>query len=72
MSTSRGPVVVLKGWMDKAAVTMLLRDGGVPLSEAHDAASRILCAEIPRRFGCPAAPDMQRVRHQLDDLGVML
>jgi hypothetical protein len=57
--------------MDKAAVTLLLRDSGVPLSEAHDATNSILRGDTAA-VRLPTGADMQRVRHQLDELGVVL
>jgi hypothetical protein len=73
-STSRGPVVVLRGWskgMDKAAVTLLLRANGVPLAEAHDATSTILRDEpVSVRF--PEGVDVKAIHYELERLGVVL
>jgi hypothetical protein len=72
-STSRGPVVVLKGWrkgMDKAGVTLLLRKAGVPLSEAHDATNRVLRGEsVTLQF--PSGVDIAAICRELDELGVI-
>jgi hypothetical protein len=71
---SRGPVVVLKGWsegMDKAAVTLLLRNSGVPLAQAHDATNSILRDEhISVSF--PEGVDIRVIRRELEQLGVVL
>ena len=73
-STSPGHVVVLKGWregMDKLAVTLLLRDNGVPLAKAHDATNRILRDEtIGVNF--PPDVDVRVIRRELRQLGVIL
>jgi hypothetical protein len=73
-STSRGPVVVLKGWregMDKAAVTLLLRECGIPLAQAHDATNIILRSE-PVRVQFPDEVDLAAVRRKLERLGAVL
>jgi len=73
-STSPGPVVVLKGWrkgMDKTGVTLLLRNSGVPLSEAHDATNSILRGE-PVSVCLPKGTDVTAIRLQLDRLGAIL
>ena len=73
-STSRGPVVVLKGWrkgMNKVHVTLLLRENGVPLSEAYDATNSILRGEwasVRLREGS----DVAEICRELDRLGVVL
>ena len=73
-STSRGPVVVLKGWrkgMDKVAVTKLLRSFGVALAEAHNATEGVLQGEsvkVQLREGT----DTTAVRDELDRLGVVV
>ena len=73
-SSSPGPVVVLKGWsegMDKAAVTLLLRNSGVPLAQAHDATNSILRDEhISVSF--PEGVDIRVIRRELEQLGVVL
>jgi hypothetical protein len=73
-STSRGLAVVLKGWskgMDKAAVTLLLRDYGIPLAQAHDATNSILHDEpVSVRF--PPEVNVEAVRCKLEQLGVVL
>jgi hypothetical protein len=73
-STSRGPVVVLKGWrkgMDKGGVTLLLRNNGVALSEAYDATNGILRGDLVT-VQLPKGSDMEAIRRQLTDLGVVL
>lgn len=73
-STSPGPAVVLRGWrkgMDKAAVTLLLRDNGVSLAEAHDATNGVLRGDAVT-VCLPSGADVQAMRRQLDDLGVVL
>ena len=73
-SMSHGPVVVLKGWrkgMDKAAVTLLLRNSGVPLAEAHDATNSILRDE-PASVRFPDGTDVEVIRRDLEQLGVVL
>ena len=73
-STSRGPVVVLRGWrkgMDKVAVTRLLRDNGVPLAEAHAATDCIVRGE-PASVYLPKDANVRDIRRQLDRLGVVL
>src|SRR5713101_5309092 len=73
-STLPGPVVVLRGWrkgMDKAAVTLLLRDSGVPLAEAHAATDSILRGE-PVSVRLPKGAKVKEVRRELDRLGVIL
>lgn len=73
-STSPGPVVVLKGWregMDKVAVTLLLRDRGVPLSEAHEATHSVLEGKAIS-LHLPDGSDADAVRDDLDRLGVVV
>jgi len=73
-STSRGPVVVLKGWhkgMDKVAVTKLLRSYGLSLTEAQNATEGVLKGEsvkVQFREGV----DSEAVQHELSGLGVVL
>ena len=73
-STSLGPVVVLRGWrkgMDKAGVTMLLRESGVPLAEAHSATETVLRGEAVT-VCLPKAAKVREIRRRLDRLGVVL
>jgi hypothetical protein len=73
-STSRGRVVVLRGWrkgMDKAGVTLLLRDSGVPLADAHAATESILRGE-PANVCLPKGTKVAEVRRELARLGVIL
>jgi hypothetical protein len=73
-SMSHGPVVVLKGWrkgMDKAAVTLLLRNSGVPLADAHAATESILRGE-PASVYLPKGVKVTEVRRELGRLGVIL
>ena len=73
-STSRGRVVVLRGWregMDKARVTLLLRDSGVPLAEAHAATDSILRNE-PASVCLSKGAKVSEIRRELDRLGVIL
>jgi len=73
-STLRGPVVVLKGWregMDKAAVTLLLREYGIPLAQAHDATISILRDE-PVSVQFPGEVELEAVRRKLEQLGAVL
>jgi hypothetical protein len=74
VSTSHGPVVVLKGWskgMDKAAVTLFPRDSGIPLARAYEATNSILGNEsISVRF--PDGTEVASIRRQLQELGVIL
>lgn len=73
-STSRGRAVVLRGWregMDKVGVTLLLRDSGVPLAEAHAATNAVLRGEAaPVCF--PKGARLKEIRRRLDALGVVL
>jgi hypothetical protein len=73
-SMSRGPVVVLKGWrrgMDKGGVTLALRNCGVPLAVAYAATNSILRGEsVSVRF--PQNSNVEAIRRQLSDLGVIL
>ena len=73
-STSRGPVVVLRGWrkgMDKVAVTKLLRNHGVPLAEAHEATEGVLRGEaVSVHLG--HGSDATIVTRELDHLGVVV
>ncbi|HEX3881321.1 MAG TPA: hypothetical protein VHW66_01560 [Stellaceae bacterium] len=57
--------------MDKAAVTLLLRDNGVSLAEAHDATNGVLRGDAVT-VCLPSGADVQAMRRQLDDLGVVL
>ena len=71
-STSLGPVVVLKGWregMDKIAVTLLLRRHGLCLSEAYDATNDILEGRTVS-LSLPVGADVERLRRELDQLGI--
>ncbi len=73
-STSRGPVVVLKGWregMDKTEVTLLLRNCGVPLAEAYDATNSILRSD-PVSVRLSEGADILAIRRQFAALGVIL
>jgi hypothetical protein len=66
--------VVLRGWrkgMDKAGVTLLLRNSGGPLAEAHEATNSILRGE-PVSVRLPKGTNVRKIRRQLDDLGVIL
>jgi hypothetical protein len=57
--------------MDKAGVTLLLRNSGVPLAEAHEATNSILRGEpVSVRF--PKGSNVRKIRRQLNDLGVIL
>lgn len=65
-STSRGRVVVLRGWregMDKARVTLLLRDSGVPLAEARNEPASVCLSKGAK---------VSETRRELDRLGVIL
>jgi len=73
-STSPGHVVVLKGWrkgMDKLAVTLLLRDNGVSLAQAHDVTNSILRDETVR-VSFPDGIEVKAIRRELRHLGVIL
>src|ERR1700691_5410064 len=73
-STSPGHVVVLKGWregVDKLAVTLLLRNNGVPLAQAHNATNSILRDETVR-VSFPHEVDVRAIRRELTQLGVIL
>jgi hypothetical protein len=57
--------------MDKAAVTLLLRDSGIPLAQAHDVTNSILRNEtVSVRF--PDGADVKAICRQLEQLGVVL
>jgi hypothetical protein len=73
-STSPGRVVVLKGWtkgMDKLAVTLLMRDNGVPLAQAHSVTNSILRDETVR-VSFPDDVDVRAIRRELKQSGVIL
>src|SRR5437016_1900437 len=73
-STSPAPVVVLKGWrkgIDKAGVTLLLRNSGVPLSEAYDATNAVL-AGMTATVRLPSGADAAEISRQLEKLGVVV
>jgi hypothetical protein len=73
-STSHGPVVVLKGWregMNKVGLTLLLRDRGVPLSEAHDATNAVLKGKTVT-VRLPEGSDLDALRAELGRLGVVV
>jgi len=57
--------------MDKMAVTILLRNNGVPLAQAHDATNSILREETVR-VSFPDAIDIRSIRRELKQLGVIL
>ena len=72
-SISHGPVVVLKGWregMNKVGVTLLLRNHGVPLSEAYEATDAILAGRAVS-VQLPEGTDTEALHRSLDDLGVI-
>ena len=53
------------------AVTILLRNNGVPLAQAHDATNSILREETVR-VSFPDAIDIRSIRRELKQLGVIL
>jgi len=57
--------------MDKGGVTLLLRNSGVPLSEAYDATNSILRGEAAS-VQLPETADVEAIIRQLDILGVIL
>jgi hypothetical protein len=56
--------------MNKVGVTLLLRKYGVPLSEAHGATDALLRGQAVSVY-LPAGTNIEAVRRNLDDLGVV-
>jgi hypothetical protein len=72
-SALHGPVVVLKGWregINKVGVTLLLREYGVPLSEAYGATDAVLAGETVS-VHLPKGTDTEALRRNLDELGLI-
>jgi hypothetical protein len=73
-SSSRGPVVVLKGWrkgMNKGGVTLCLRKHGASLRDAFDATNKILENE-PVTVALKRDVDLSAVKQELRDLGAVV
>jgi hypothetical protein len=74
LSTSLGPVVVLRGWREgvsKAGVTLLLRAHGVPLPEASNATDAVFDGR-PIAVRLSAGIDIEAVRRSLSDIGIVV
>ena len=73
-SSSRGPVVVLKGWrkgMNKGGVTLCLRQHGASLRDAFDATNKTLEDE-PVTVALKRGVNLSAVKQELRELGAVV